>query len=161
MTGIPSLGPRGEGWVAAQLVLLISAAALGAFALPAGVASAASRWPVMLTGLILMAVGVFSAARGLRDLGPNLTALPRPRPDAHLVETGIFAHIRHPIYAGLMAITLGWGLVAGSGSAFILGLTLVLVLDLKARREEAWLSERFAGYDAYRARTHRFIPGVY
>ena len=36
-----------------------------------------------------------------------------------------------------------------------------VLLDLKARREEAWLSERFEGYAAYMRRTRRFIPGLY
>jgi protein-S-isoprenylcysteine O-methyltransferase Ste14 len=30
--------------------------------------------------------------------------------------------------------------------------------DLKSRREEAWLSEQFAGYAACRRRTRRLIP---
>jgi len=32
---------------------------------------------------------------------------------------------------------------------------------LKSRREEAWLTERFPGYDAYRRRTRRFLPGLW
>jgi len=33
--------------------------------------------------------------------------------------------------------------------------------DLKSRREERWLEERYPGYAAYRARTRRLIPGLY
>jgi protein-S-isoprenylcysteine O-methyltransferase Ste14 len=33
--------------------------------------------------------------------------------------------------------------------------------DLKARREERWLRERFADYDDYARRVKRFIPGFY
>jgi protein-S-isoprenylcysteine O-methyltransferase Ste14 len=40
-------------------------------------------------------------------------------------------------------------------------LLLVEDLDLKARREEAWLSERYPEYAAYARHTHRFVPGVY
>ncbi len=40
-------------------------------------------------------------------------------------------------------------------------LVLAVVLDLKARREEAWLADRYPDYDAYRAATHRFVPGLY
>ena len=39
---------------------------------------------------------------------------------------------------------------------------LALLFDLKARREEAWLMERFPKYAAYRARTpRRFVPWLY
>jgi len=34
-------------------------------------------------------------------------------------------------------------------------------LDLKSRREEAWLRGHYPEYEAYRRRTHRFIPGAY
>jgi protein-S-isoprenylcysteine O-methyltransferase Ste14 len=38
---------------------------------------------------------------------------------------------------------------------------LAIFFALKANHEEAWLTERFDGYGAYRARTRRFIPWVY
>ena len=38
---------------------------------------------------------------------------------------------------------------------------LAVVLDLKSRREEIWLRERFPEYKAYAARTRKFIPGIY
>ena len=38
---------------------------------------------------------------------------------------------------------------------------LAVLFDAKSRREEAWLSAAFPGYEAYRARTKRFVPGVY
>jgi protein-S-isoprenylcysteine O-methyltransferase Ste14 len=34
-------------------------------------------------------------------------------------------------------------------------------LDLKSRREEAWLVERYPAYAEYRARTARFVAGLY
>jgi protein-S-isoprenylcysteine O-methyltransferase Ste14 len=39
---------------------------------------------------------------------------------------------------------------------------LAVLFDLKARREEAWLIERFPEYADYRARTpRRFVPWLY
>ena len=41
-------------------------------------------------------------------------------------------------------------------------LLLTVLFDLKARREEAWLIERFPEYVAYRAGTpRRFVPWLY
>ena len=40
-------------------------------------------------------------------------------------------------------------------------LGLFVFFDLKPRREEAWLIERFSAYGAYRARTRRLIPWLH
>jgi protein-S-isoprenylcysteine O-methyltransferase Ste14 len=122
---------------------------------------AAAGWASFGAGIVVAAVGGWLALRGLRDLGPNLTALPAPRRDALLVESGIYARVRHPIYAGVIAGAFGWGLVAVSGAALAVAVLLAVWLDLKSRREEAWLLAHHAGYAAYRTRTRRFVPSVY
>jgi protein-S-isoprenylcysteine O-methyltransferase Ste14 len=38
---------------------------------------------------------------------------------------------------------------------------LPLVLIVKARLEERWMAARHPGYPAYRARTWRFVPGLF
>jgi protein-S-isoprenylcysteine O-methyltransferase Ste14 len=34
-------------------------------------------------------------------------------------------------------------------------------LDLKSRREEVWLRDRFPGYSEYAHRVRRLVPGLY
>ena len=158
MTSLPSLGPRGEGWVVLQFVLL---GAIG-YAGWAG----ADDWsgpPAVVAavlGVVLMVGGSVLAIRGVRDLGASLTPLPHPRTDAELVEHGVYRHARHPIYGGLIVGSIGWSLASGSIAA--LGLTVVLVgfFALKSAREETWLIAHYPDYAAYRTRTKRFIPGI-
>jgi protein-S-isoprenylcysteine O-methyltransferase Ste14 len=58
-------------------------------------------------------------------------------------------------------MALGASLVE-SPLALIPAALLAVVVDFKARLEEAWLVERQPGYAAYRERTpRRFVPGVY
>ena len=159
MTQLPSLGPRGEGWVVLQLVLLPLVAFAGIAG--GGAWSGALASVTSLLGLALMLGGVAMVGRGLLDLGHNLTPVPRPRGDAQLVETGVYALVRHPIYGGIIATALGWGLVAASPITMLLGGLLALFFDLKSRREEAWLVERYAGYRTYTGRTRRFFPRLY
>ncbi|MEX0630372.1 MAG: isoprenylcysteine carboxylmethyltransferase family protein [Chloroflexota bacterium] len=161
MTSIPALGPRGEGWVLLQLTLILVIAILGALALPAAIAGWPARWPFVIQGALLLGVGGWVVIQGARRLGNSLTAMPRPREDASLVQDGIYARVRHPMYAGIAGLGLGWALVTLSLPALVAALVLALVLDLKARREEGWLAERYTGYPEYRSRTHRFIRGVY
>jgi protein-S-isoprenylcysteine O-methyltransferase Ste14 len=155
---LPSLGPRGEGWVVLQGVLLVAIAACGllpaAWSGPVRVVTAAA-------GAALIAVGVLLAVAGMRDLRENLTPLPRPRADGALIETGAYRLARHPIYGGLVLASLGWGLLVAVPFAIVLAVGLLAFFDLKSRREEAWLVDRFPAYPAYRDRTRRLIPFVY
>jgi len=152
---LPSLGPRGEGWVVIQFALLGAIVASGLLG-PAwdGVA----RVVTTASGVALTVAGLALAAQGLRDLSDALTPLPYPRPEAGLVETGVYARVRHPIYGGLIVAAFGWGSLTASPVALLLAVALVGFFELKSRREEVWLVERFPGYPAYREQTRRLIP---
>jgi protein-S-isoprenylcysteine O-methyltransferase Ste14 len=69
--------------------------------------------------------------------------------------------VRHPIYLGVLLSALGWALLKASVVALGLAIGLAVLLDLKARREEAWLDERYPDYADYARRTRRFVPGIY
>jgi len=156
---LPSLGPRGEGWVAIQVVLFAVIAAAGLLTGGAwgGVAALVSA----LVGAALIAAGGILAVRGVLDLGSGLTPMPRPKDGAQLVETGAYRLARHPIYGGLVVMAAGWGLLLASPAVLVLAFVALGFFDLKSRREERWLEERYPGYAAYRARTRRLIPGLY
>lgn len=158
MSRLPALGPRGEGWVAIQFVLF-GAIGLAALAGPAWDGSAQSVTTV--AGFALAIMGLALAMLGLRDLGANLTPLPYPRDAARLVESGIYARVRHPIYGGIIMGSIGWGLATASLIALLLAGVLFAFFVLKSRREEAWLMARFPEYPAYRRRTHALIPFVF
>lgn len=157
MSRLPSLGPRGEGWVAIQAVLLVVAVVAGALG-PSW--DGALRVATSVGGTILLAAGLYLAVRGTRDLRQALTPLPYPRAGAELVETGAYAFVRHPIYGGLVIAATGWGLVTASLPALASAVALLGFFELKSRREEAWLETRFPGYAAYRTRTRRLIPWI-
>lgn len=155
---LPDLGPRGEGWVALQFVIF---GAIFGGGLIGTAWSAPYRLPAAALGVALMAVGAWLALRGLFDLRESLTVFPRPRDGARLVEQGSYGLVRHPIYGGLVLGGLGWGLAMAAPVSLAASLFLAAFFDLKSRREEAWLEERFAGYAAYRARTRKLIPWLY
>jgi len=118
-------------------------------------------WVLLAGGAALLLLGGWLVYRGLGDLGSNITALPAPVRDARLVENGIYLRIRHPIYAGVIALGVGWAFVVGSLAALVVAVLLAAWLDLKSRREEVWLDAHHPGYPAYRLRTSRFVPGLY
>lgn len=155
---LPDLGPRGEGWFLIQVVILAAIAVAG---LLGPVWSGPPRVLAALVGIALIAAGGLLAIRGTLDLGGNLTPFPKPRLGAGLVDTGAYGLVRHPIYGGLILGAWGWGLATASPPALAGAVILAVFFDLKSRREEAWLVDRFDGYDAYRARTRRLLPWLY
>jgi len=60
---------------------------------------------------------------GALVLGKSLTPFPKPPAQAQLVRRGAYAMVRHPIYARLMALSLGstslWGSLPGAALALI------------------------------------------
>ena len=158
---LPALGPRGEGWLAAQIIL-IGAIGLAGFG---GLASARSWTPwggvVSAAGVLAICAGFAIVGLAYAGLSSSFSPFPRPVPDGELVESGIYGRVRHPMYVGVVLGGLGWGLACGSVVALAFGLALAFLFDAKARREEAWLVARHPGYAAYRSRTRRFIPSLY
>ena len=140
---------------------------LALFGAIVGCAFVGVYWPsslesfLVVLGLVLAALGLVVLVLGAVALGRSLTPFPRPHPRSAFRQGGIYRHVRHPIYGGVIVLALGCSL-AESPLALVPTLVLALLFDLKARREEAWLLERYPGYGAYRARTRRrFVPFVY
>jgi len=158
MPRLPDLGPRGEGWFAGQLVVFV------VIALAAAAGPAWSGWPRELTlvagGLLIVGGGIL-ATRGVFDLGSSLTPFPAPLPTGRLVDRGAYGLVRHPIYGGLIMAAVGWGAATASPLALAGAAVLAVYFDLKSRREEIWLAERYEGYGSYRARTRRMLPWLY
>jgi protein-S-isoprenylcysteine O-methyltransferase Ste14 len=161
MSRLPALGPRGEGWVAIQFVLFVAIAITGVTL----TATWSEPWAsaAKASGLLLVALGAILAGAGLVGLrdGDALTAVPRPRDEARLVEAGAYRLVRHPIYGGLVLAAVGWALMRASIPALLAAALLFLFFDMKRRREEVWLAERFPGYSDYRKHTRVLIPFLY
>jgi protein-S-isoprenylcysteine O-methyltransferase Ste14 len=156
---LPTLGTHGEGWVTGQVLLLAAVGVAGVVDRPDwdGDALAVST----VVGLGLVVAGLVIGIVGVRDLGPSLTPVPRPKDGAALVQKGIYGWVRHPLYLGLVLGALGWALFSASLLGVAFTVALAVFLDLKARREEVWLRERYPLYAHYARRVRRFVPGVY
>jgi protein-S-isoprenylcysteine O-methyltransferase Ste14 len=154
-TRIPALGPRGEGWVLIQATLLVGVvvAGLGGARWPANL-----RVPALVIAIVSGAAGLWLAASAIATLGKSVSPFPKPPATSELKESGVYALVRHPIYGGILLLSLALSL-ALSPWAFIPTGALAIVLVFKARLEERWLIDRHPAYAGYRARVRRrFVP---
>jgi len=76
-----------------------------------------------------------------------------------LAVDGLYARVRHPQYAGFMAIMVGFLLQWPTIPTLVMFPVLVLVYRRLSVSEERETRDRFgAEWDAYAARTPRFVP---
>jgi protein-S-isoprenylcysteine O-methyltransferase Ste14 len=138
------------------------------FALMSVVVASGPLWgriatsPLLLAGgAVLIFVGGYFGIGGLQALGRNRTVFPKPRADGELVQGGVFKFVRHPLYASLIHLGLGWALLWQSWITAAVSLVMTAQLYQKSLREEAWLREKFPDYAAYAKRVKRFIPRLW
>jgi protein-S-isoprenylcysteine O-methyltransferase Ste14 len=155
-------GSRGEWYVLIQFALF-ALVILGLRNVPG--------WPIWeqpyqqigaVVGSLLMAVGGLLLVSGGFKLGmTNLTALPHPKDQGVLRQNGPFRFVRHPMYSGGIIMAFGWALFIHGWLTLVYAIILFAFFDLKSRREERWLRDKFPGYAEYQTRTRKLIPFLY
>lgn len=147
---------KGGGWVVGQFIVMI-----GWLVLPPLGHSITRSLELLVSAVVLLALGALAGISGTLVLGRNRTPFPKPRSDSQLVQSGIYSLVRHPLYVCLIALSIGWACLWESELGAVLALVQAIFLDFKARHEERWLKTQFSEYAAYAAKVRRLIPWVY
>jgi protein-S-isoprenylcysteine O-methyltransferase Ste14 len=84
------------------------------------------------------------------------------KPGHHVVDTGPYRFVRHPIYSGLIVAAFATALEEGNAFALSGAAILTLSFYAKARREECFLRVELGedAYDAYARRTGMLVPMI-
>jgi 2-amino-4-hydroxy-6-hydroxymethyldihydropteridine diphosphokinase len=150
---------EGRYWVLAQLVFLI-AIAIALYS--DGSLPGEGFVVVRVIGALFIMTGGYLTLAGARALGSALTMMPEPAPGAPLVDSGVYARARHPIYGGLSIIMIGVSLLLASSAGAGLSVALLIFFWAKAGYEERQLRIVHPGYSAYARRVPKsLIPYVF
>lgn len=149
---------RGEIYVLIQAVLLIAL-----FFGPADLFGkpTAIYHPLWLIGKAFFYLGLGIALWAAISLGPNLTPLPKPKRNGELIQTGLYKIVRHPIYFGVILLCFGWAATEQNWYTLGVAIALLIFFDIKSRKEEEWLLEKFPSYKDYQQNTKKLIPLIY
>jgi protein-S-isoprenylcysteine O-methyltransferase Ste14 len=93
----------------------------------------------------------------LSRLGKAFSIMPEAR---LLVTSGPYAYARHPLYAVEAITVVGIAMQHIQPWATLLGIGTIALQVARSIFEERVLVEAYPEYEAYRARTRRFIPGI-
>lgn len=111
---------------------------------------------VLANGLIF--AGCAGSALIVWALGRNFSVFPEAR---GLATSGPYAYARHPLYVAESLIIIGTAIQFAQPWAGLLGAVNLGFVYARTVYEERILTVTYPEYAAYRARTARFLPGVF
>ncbi len=114
-------------------------------------------------GGILLAGGSFFILRAFTDntYASQLVRIQTERRQ-HVIDTGVYGFVRHPMYLGADLMMFGGALLLGSACGLLAGLAVVGLLIVRIFGEEKLLTRDLEGYLAYREKVrYRLIPHVW
>jgi protein-S-isoprenylcysteine O-methyltransferase Ste14 len=150
---------RGGSWVLGQALLfvlfIVSVVAGGGAPDVPGIVFA------QIVGVAAALGGAAISVWAFRYHGADLTPFPRPLEGQQLIVDGPYRYVRHPMYSGIIAFTLGVGLAYANAATLLSSLAFVVFFMAKSGHEEEMLVAEVPGYRAYRSSVPwRLIPFV-
>jgi protein-S-isoprenylcysteine O-methyltransferase Ste14 len=110
-------------------------------------------------GAWLALVGVLFAIWARMTIGKEWSGEVQIKQGHQLIRSGPYAHIRHPIYTGLLIAVSGTALAAGEYRALLGVMVICIGFARKAKKEESFLAARFGpAFDEHRRQTGFFLP---
>ncbi len=118
--------------------------------------------PMLIIGALVFALAIWANWRAHKDLGRSFSATLEIRPDHALVTTGIYRHIRHPIYAAFLLWGIAQALLLPNWVVgFSAPVAFAMLVVSRISREERMMIDTFGDrYRHYMTETARLIPGV-
>ena len=79
-----------------------------------------------------------------------------------VVDTGLYAYVRHPMYSALFMLMFGGSILLESLYGIYTCIAIVIIMTIRAIFEEKKLKKELEGYDEYMKKVKsRFIPYIF
>lgn len=123
-------------------------------------------WPsfpawVSYAGAVAFLVAYVLYAEVLRE-NAYLSRTVKVMEGQHVVDTGLYGIVRHPMYSTTLLLFLSMPVVLGSPFSFVIMLAYPLIIAKRIRNEEEVLTEGLEGYPEYKERVKwRLVPHVW
>jgi protein-S-isoprenylcysteine O-methyltransferase Ste14 len=141
------LEPRVSALIGTFLIMVVVLFPRREISFTAGVAST-----------LLLLAGNTVAVYVVTHLGRSFSIMPEAR---GLVTSGLYRHVRHPLYLAEMIASIGTVIqFLSAWTALILAVQIAFQLR-RMHNEEVVLMEIFPDYATYKEKTARIIPGIY
>lgn len=123
-------------------------------------------WYQLPPGVVYPAAAVFLLGYGLYgEVLRENTYLSRTievQENQKVIDTGLYARVRHPMYSATLLMFLAMPLVLGSLYAFLIFLAYPVLIAGRIQSEEVYLEKELDGYAAYKQKVkYRLIPYIW
>lgn len=116
---------------------------------------------VQRMGLVFFLVGYALFAEVLRE-NQYLARTVRVQEGQHVVDTGLYGLVRHPMYFATVLLFLSMPVVLGSPLSFVVTLVYLPIIARRIENEEQVLARELRGYEEYRQKVRwRLVPFVW
>ncbi len=113
------------------------------------------RWAGFAIGIASLIFWTWTQAALGKEWSPQLQL----RKEHHLVTSGPYAWIRHPIYTAMIGIGIAFALVTANWCFVVLSVVVIAGLLSRVPKEERMMVEKFGDeYKIYMKKTGRFFP---
>lgn len=117
--------------------------------------------PVSWAGSALFLLAYLLYAQVLRE-NAFLSRTIEIQENQHVVDTGLYGVVRHPMYSATILLFLSMPLILRSALGFVIFLAYPAIIVKRIKSEEAFLHENLEGYTAYTRRVRwRLIPLIW
>ena len=118
------------------------------------------EWAVW-SAVVIFLVGYMLYAEVLRE-NVYLSRTIEVQTGQKVIDTGLYAIVRHPMYTATILLFLAMPLVLSSPLSFVLMLLYIPLIIKRIKHEEALLERELEGYSDYMRRVkYRLIPYIY
>jgi protein-S-isoprenylcysteine O-methyltransferase Ste14 len=118
---------------------------------------------VSFLGLVLYVAGWWIITLAMK-VNPFAVPVVRLQEDRHqrVIDTGVYAVVRHPMYAGFVPMVVGPALWFQSYVAALVAIVPIALLAVRSVFEERFLKQQLKGYEAYMKKVYyRLIPFIW